>query len=275
MKQGPSFMSYPKFVAGVLLLAMVGGAQLGWGAPERPKRSVIILIPEHGVTITITQLLRPGRMAPLPPQTGRRRPPDTDPDTPAPTPPGGQRARPRPPVKGTEEGVRELLRYGIKVRGAYTPNDIKNTLDFAHCFSPKETRGMVVTFDTNRKKSGVVGVWSNGNVRIMSSKPDVIFHEGCHHITLYRKNTRTRALGKELFQKAMELGGDGGVPLSCVTRQYALRNSSEFRAEILTGLAGLESRVKLSFTLVNRKFNPPASVRALARKIFSPAPRRG
>jgi hypothetical protein len=184
-------------------------------------------------------------------------------------PPAGAGARPQAVAADQAANVNELAKFGVQVRGAFTGQDVANTLNWARSYRPEETAGVTFTFAANRRASGVLGVWSStGQSQIYSGLQDVVFHEGSHHITLYRRNTRSRAIGNQVYQAALQAGG--GQPVaSTITRSYARSSDAEFKAEFFTGLAGLERGVNLGFTRGSGAFNPPENIRQLARPIYA------
>jgi hypothetical protein len=211
------------------------------------------------------------------------------------SPPGGRRTRPEKPKKGLEKEVKLLKsRHGIAVRGSYNKKDIQHTLRFARDFRPEETKGMTYIFERNRngvkrkknKKSRVktLGWYSGGVVHIVSPNPDTVYHEGCHHMTMAPANKRTVGIGNAVYKAAVKLGENGRRDArarkkrqpanSTITRWYAKKDSYEFKAEFFTGLAGLERGLKLDFTIQNKAFNPPESIRKLARPIYAKGGRR-
>ncbi|MBI4860236.1 MAG: hypothetical protein HY815_08230 [Candidatus Riflebacteria bacterium] len=181
-------------------------------------------------------------------------------------PPSGVNAR-QPPQVGTDAGAQELQqKHGIAIRGAYTQTDVQNTLMCAQQYRPEETNGVEIEFSSGRSGSGVLGMWSGGRIEIYGEDIDVILHELSHHITLTGSN-RSSSTADQVIAAARQAGG-GQIPSSCITRDYATTDEAEFIAEFLTGLAGLERGVPLTFTIQNGYFNPPESVRQVARQIY-------
>lgn len=185
-------------------------------------------------------------------------------------PPAGSGLRPQAPPADLATGVNELSQtFGVQVRGSYNKKDVDQTLVWARSFRPDETRGVTFTFTAQRRESGVLGVWNSlGQSQIYSGRQDVVFHEGVHHITLFGRNQRSRALANQVFNAAVQEGGGGTPAGNTITRSYAQTNPSEWKAEFFTGLAGLERGVPLLFTLRNNSFNPSANVRAVARQLY-------
>jgi hypothetical protein len=246
---------------------------------------VILLVPEDGRAPA--QVSRPARAAGRSParsesasvadqdEPGRASRPNS--------PPGGRRTRPQPPMAGMETEVKNLAsKHGINVRGSYNKKDIEHTLNFARDFRPEETKGLTFIFERNRngRSSGSARVktlgWYKGGVsHIVSPNPDTVYHEGVHHITMAPANKRTVAIGNEVYRAAIKLGGATRKPAnSTITRWYAKENSYEFKAEFFTGLAALEHGLKLDFTIANRGFKPPESIRKIARPIYASGGRR-
>lgn len=206
----------------------------------------------------------PGPTGPAQPESTPRLP------TPQPAaPPSGPQARQPLPQVGLEEGVNELkTKHNIVVRSSYTARDIQQTLMSARQYKPEETAGLNISFSQTRRGSGVLGVWNQaGQSQIYGTALDVVYHEMSHHITLFGRNARTRQIGRQIVEAARQAGG-GKIPASCITRSYATTNTSEFLAEFCTGMAALERGLPMSFTVRNGSFNPPESVRKVARPIF-------
>lgn len=186
-------------------------------------------------------------------------------------PPAGAGQRQPFPQVGVQDGANELrAKHGITVRGSPTAQDMSNTLLAARQYYPQETNGLSINYTASRRSSGILGVWSNGDCNIYSTKLDVVFHEMTHHITLFGRNSRSRGIGSQTYSAASQAGG-GRPASSCITRSYAQSNSAEFRAEFFTGLAAIERGLPMTFTIQNRSFNPPANVRAIARAIYNNA----
>ena len=167
--------------------------------------------------------------------------------------------------------------WGIRVRGAVLLQDWAHLLLFARTHRPSETRGLIFEFAAQRGDSqGNLGEWNDfdGTATIRGTRADTVFHEGTHHVLEFAGNDRGRRIGAMIVAAARR-AGNGRIPLSCVTRAYALRgvasqDHGEFLAELITGLACVELGIPGGITLVNPSFDPPEEVRRLVRALWTP-----
>jgi hypothetical protein len=169
-----------------------------------------------------------------------------------------------------------LLRdtYGIRVAGSFTTQDLVHVLLFARLQQPRATRGLTFEFAAKRiTKGGNLGEWAeDGLATINSDRADTVFHEGMHHVLEFEKNDHGRMMGILIHDAALA-AGDGKLPDSCVTRSYArshrfVGDYGEFEAELATAIAAQEVGFPLETRVENPRFNPPARVRELVRKLW-------
>jgi hypothetical protein len=165
--------------------------------------------------------------------------------------------------------------HGIRVLGPVAPRDWVHLRLFARFYRPDETRGLTFDFLPIRNdRGGNLGEWDDGDgtATIRGTRADTLFHEGTHHVLGLSGHDRARRIGALIVAAAHRAGG-GRLPLSCLTRPYALRHASqgdhaEFLAELVTGVACLEHGIPGGITLANPRFDPPEEVRRLVRSLW-------
>jgi hypothetical protein len=182
----------------------------------------------------------------------------------------------RPPLPRVGH-MRALLKshYGIEVADSVTAMDLVHVLMFARVHRPEETRGLTFEFAPMSERisdNGHLGEWVAGIAHINSDRADTIFHEGTHHILELPRNVRGQKLGQQIYEAALAAGG-GRIPNSCISRAYGRTERkagdySEFEAELVTGIAGLELGLPVETTITNPAFDPPSAIRELVRQIW-------
>jgi len=172
----------------------------------------------------------------------------------------------------TQEAISELKNtYNISVSGSYVDASIRNVLISARQLYPADTKKLSITF-TDQNAGGVMGMWSSaGKITIYAPAKKsltTVFHEICHHATLYSTSTH----GAQVAQEVVDVIGRGdnpkNFPASVITRSYAQTMIEEFWAEIFSvyriKLLGLDGSAP-GFT---GTFNPPEKVRTALNKMY-------
>lgn len=180
-----------------------------------------------------------------------------------------------PPAELADAHNTLQTKYGINVTGSYDGNDLANVLLFARQYNREDYDGLSYDFAGDRNDSGVLGQWCGspgsqgpGSIQIYGTSFDVICHEGSHQVTLSGSG-RSQQIADEAYQRAQS-----GDFMSTVTRDYALTDDSEWKAEFFTGLM-LTRGIDLSFTVQNSNFNPPQDVLNVANQIYNQNPDTG
>lgn len=175
------------------------------------------------------------------------------------------------------EARQELLStYGITITGKATEHDVQNTLVSARQFRPSDTKSLRINYAPFNRLRGVMGLYmlrrgaDHGRIEMYDHvNLHTVFHEIAHHVTLYPRNTRARAISEQLLSEVPHARSNlSQVPAKYIPRDYARTNKYEFWAEFYTYLREKEEGIEGGYPC-DGAFNPDERTRQIARQIFA------
>jgi hypothetical protein len=106
--------------------------------------------------------------------------------------------------------------------------------------------------------------------------PTAIFHEMCHHATLFDTSTHGAQISREVVSWIQQrAGGDfTSWPATVVPGSYARSSSSEYKAEFFSVLRVMDLGLNwdlLAENAASGQFAPPAELRAIAARFYDSA----
>jgi len=268
-----------------LLFSMLGAGCTGEAIVQRTSDGgiLITLVPTGtvgttGTTGTITDN-NDGVGGPALPPAGTG---STEPEPAAPPPPNSLATEPpsapgstTPPPEMSGNEKLQILRdtYGIIVSGTYGDHELNNLLLAAQQYRPEETATLNVYFAPGNTSRGIMGCYSPGSIGRMEIYDHNYFHtvhhELVHHITLYPRNRRARAIAMEVAQRTPpEQGSLLEADPRYIPSNYARVNTYEFWAEFFSHLREMEKGYRGGYPR-SPYFNPPEDIRQIARQVYA------